>query len=86
MHNAQWASPGGEAHSLYLATRLQQRRRVEVVALDVLEVAVGRHLQLHAGILVGDDDGMPMHLQGKGSKGDAKIAKIPPRQIIAVAV
>ena len=37
---------------------------VEVVALDVLEVAVSAHFKFGASILVGHDDGFLVHLQG----------------------
>ena len=40
--------------------RLQQ-----VVALNVLEIAIGAHLQLVAGSLVADDDAVLVHLQGR---------------------
>lgn len=37
---------------------------VEVGSFDVLEVAVGLHLEFVAGGVVGHDDGLGVHLQG----------------------
>ena len=52
-------------HSRYRASVVCcVQQGLEVVLLDVLEVAVGAHLELIDGSLVGNDDGMGMHLQG----------------------
>ena len=43
---------------------LKQYVMLQVVLLYVLKVAVGAHLEFIDGSLVGNDDGMGMHLQG----------------------
>lgn len=47
-----------------IAKGLEEGVGIEVLALDVLEVAVGAHLEFHGGIFVGNDDGLAVHLQG----------------------
>ena len=42
---------------------LAQGLWVQIVALDVFEVAIGAYLEFVAGILVGDYHGMAVHLQ-----------------------
>lgn len=42
----------------------QQGRRVEVLALDVLEVAVGCHFEFHCRWFVGNDDSLLVELEG----------------------
>lgn len=40
----------------------QERGRVEVFALYVLEVAVGANFELHSGVFVANEDGFAVHL------------------------
>ena len=65
----QTSGEGGEGGiaKLLLVCLFQQAFRIQVLCLNILEVAVSTHLQFFGGRIVTNDDTLFVHLQGADS-------------------